>query len=217
MNNFIMKTCFLFVMVMTIVSTNSSIASAQETKSPNIKSNPIIKMEIEYLNTPEDTKDIIIELYQQKAPITVSNFLSYVKDGYYNETIFHRVIAGFMIQGGGFKTGLIPKKTLAPIKNEAPNGLSNTRGTIAMARSQRIDSATSQFFINAVDNGFLDHKGKAPETYGYAVFGKVISGMDVVDEIETKKSSFGLYKDVPIEDIMIKSVEVISESTDLTN
>jgi cyclophilin family peptidyl-prolyl cis-trans isomerase len=123
---------------------------------------------------------LTIELFDKEAPISAENFLRYVDDGFFDGTIFHRVIAGFMIQGGGFTADLKQKKTLAPIKNEANNGLKNGRGTLAMARTNDIHSATSQFFINLVDNDFLNH---APGNYGYAVFGKVTQGMDVVDQI----------------------------------
>ncbi len=154
--------------------------------------------------------DIELELFPNKAPITVDNFLDYVKDGFYNGTIFHRVIDGFMIQGGGFEPGMIQKKTNPPIKNEADNGLSNLRGTIAMARTQVVDSATSQFFINLKDNTFLDHKNNTPSGYGYCVFGKVIKGMDVVDSIaKVKTHSVGYFQDVPIKDVIIEKIEII--------
>ncbi|HEY5648968.1 MAG TPA: peptidylprolyl isomerase [Nitrospiria bacterium] len=148
---------------------------------------------------------IKIAVDEEKAPISAKNFLSYVKDGFYDGTIFHRVIDGFMIQGGGFDGDFKEKATKAPIKNEADNGLKNTRGTLAMARTNVVDSATAQFFINVKDNGFLDHQGKTPEGYGYAVFGKVIEGMDVVDKIKgVKTGSKGFHQDVPLENIVIK-------------
>lgn len=148
--------------------------------------------------------DIVIELNPDKAPITVANFLHYVDSGFYDNTIFHRVIAGFMIQGGGMTADFTRKPTEAPIVNESTNGLSNQRGTIAMARTQIADSATSQFFINHVDNSRLDGRPGAP---GYAVFGKVVSGMDVVDRIASVKTTrkFG-HADVPVTDIVIKKV-----------
>ena len=124
--------------------------------------------------------DVEIELFQDKAPVTVANFLMYVDKGFYNGTIFHRVISNFMIQGGGFTPGMKEKKTSSPVKNEATNGLSNKAGTVAMARTMDVHSATSQFFINVVDNPFLDYKSSTAEGYGYCVFGKVIKGMDVV-------------------------------------
>jgi peptidyl-prolyl cis-trans isomerase A (cyclophilin A) len=149
--------------------------------------------------------DIEILLEPEKAPITVANFLAYVQDGFYDSTIFHRVIPKFMIQGGGMTIELSQKATKAPIKNEAANGLKNYRGTIAMARTNVINSATSQFFINVVDNDFLDHKDNSAEGFGYAVFGKVIKGMDVADQIAAVKRGAG---DVPVTPIMIEKVTV---------
>ena len=152
---------------------------------------------------------ITLELDAAKAPITVKNFCDYAKSGHYNGTIFHRVIDGFMIQGGGFTAAMDQKATNAPIKNEATNGLSNARGTIAMARTQVVDSATSQFFINLTDNTFLDHRGADPRGFGYAVFGKVTDGMDVVDKIaKVKTRSVGYYENVPEEAVTIRKVHV---------
>lgn len=151
--------------------------------------------------------DIKIELYPDKAPVTVENFLSYVNDGFYNGTIFHRVIPGFMIQGGGFTPDMQQKPTKSPIKNEADNGLKNEPGTIAMARTSVVDSATSQFFINQVDNQFLNHGSR---DFGYAVFGKVVEGMDVVNKIaQVKTGRVGPFQDVPIEPVVIESVKVV--------
>ncbi len=153
--------------------------------------------------------DIVIELNADKAPISVQNFIDYAKSGFYNGTIFHRVIDGFMIQGGGLEPGMKTKVTNAPIKNEAINGLKNKRGTIVMARSAAIDSATSQFFINVADNGFLDHQNMTPGGYGYAVFGTVIKGMDVVDKIKSvRTTNKAMYQDVPADDIVIQKVTV---------
>jgi peptidyl-prolyl cis-trans isomerase A (cyclophilin A) len=153
--------------------------------------------------------DITLELFADKAPITVKNFLSYVDAKFYDGTIFHRVIKNFMIQGGGFTPEFLQKAAKAPIKNEAANGLKNLRGTIAMARTNEIDSATSQFFINYVDNSSLDHADDA-EHFGYAVFGKVISGMDVVDAIASVPTmTKGMYRDVPRETITIISISRI--------
>jgi peptidyl-prolyl cis-trans isomerase B (cyclophilin B) len=145
---------------------------------------------------------IKVQLDEEKAPITVKNFLGYVDDKFYDGTTFHRVIPGFMIQGGGMEPGMRQKRTKAPIKNESTNGLPNKRGTIAMARTGVPDSATSQFFINVVDNGFLD-KAKSGDGVGYCVFGKVLEGMDVVDKIRNVKTGA---QDVPVEDVIIKSV-----------
>jgi peptidyl-prolyl cis-trans isomerase A (cyclophilin A) len=148
--------------------------------------------------------DITIELYPDKAPMTVENFLAYVDSGFYNETIFHRVILGFMIQGGGFTADMKQKRTRPFIKNEADNGLKNERGTLAMARTREINSATSQFFINLADNAFLNHGGR---DFGYAVFGKVIEGMDVVDKIAAVPTdNRGMYQNVPQEPVVIRSV-----------
>ena len=155
--------------------------------------------------------DIKIELYQDKAPITVSNFLEYVDSGFYNGTIFHRVIDGFMIQGGGFTRDMEQKPTRAPIRNEADNGLKNDRGTIAMARTPHIHSATCQFFINVVDNDFLNHNAPTPQGYGYCVFGRVVEGMDVVDKIKSAPTTtVGPFQNVPVDPIEILSVERIN-------
>ncbi len=147
---------------------------------------------------------IILELFEQEAPKTVANFLSYIDNGHYERTIFHRVIEGFMIQGGGMDSSMNEKETADPIVNEAANGVSNLRGSIAMARTPVIDSATAQFFINVADNLFLDHKSKTPQGFGYCVFGKVVQGMDVVDKINTvNTTSRGGHDDVPSEPITI--------------
>lgn len=154
--------------------------------------------------------DIKLELFEKEAPETVKNFLRYVSEGFYKDTIFHRVIPGFMVQGGGFDTSFSQKQTHSPIKNEAANQLSNKRGTIAMARTMVVDSATSQFFINLVDNDFLDYKAPMPQYFGYCVFGKVTEGMDVVDAIAAVKTgSRGMHQDVPQENVVI--LDVISE------
>ena len=152
--------------------------------------------------------EIEIELNEEKAPITVKNFLSYVEKKYYDGLIFHRVIENFMIQGGGFTPDMVQKETDKPIKNEANNGLSNLNGTIAMARTQVVDSATSQFFINVKDNNFLDYQSDA--NYGYAVFGQVTKGMDIVNTIKkVPTGNRGMHGDVPKESIIIESVRVI--------
>jgi cyclophilin family peptidyl-prolyl cis-trans isomerase len=154
---------------------------------------------------------IEIELFRDKAPITVNNFLSYVDKKFYDGTIFHRVIGNFMIQGGGFEPGMKQKSTQAPIKNESTNGVSNKRGTLAMARTNDPNSATAQFFINVEDNEPLD-KAKARDGVGYCVFGKVIKGMDVVDKIrKVKTTSKSGHSDVPAEDVIIKSVRLEKE------
>lgn len=151
--------------------------------------------------------DITVELNSEAAPITVENFLSYVDSNHYSNTIFHRVIKDFMIQGGNFNEDMVPKKTRDPIKNEAANQLRNLRGTIAMARTGVVDSATSQFFINLKDNEFLDHKDKTPRGYGYAVFGKVTDGMDVVDKIGNSPThTFKRFSDVPVKTVVIREI-----------
>ena len=155
---------------------------------------------------------IVIELNEEKAPKTVENFLNYVKSGHYDGTIFHRIIDGFMIQGGGMDANMNEKATNAPIENEADNGLSNDIGTIAMARTNDPHSASSQFFINVKDNGFLNHSGKNPMGWGYAVFGKVTEGMDVVNKIKgVPTGKFGFHGDVPKTPIVITHAKVISQ------
>ena len=152
--------------------------------------------------------DIKVKLAADKAPLTVANFLAYADAGHYNGTIFHRVIDGFMIQGGGFDKNMVQKPTKAPIKNEAANGLQNKRGTLAMARTAVVDSATSQFFINVKDNGFLDFRAPNPQGFGYCVFGEVVAGMDVVDRIKGVRTGVKAgMADVPLETVEILSVE----------
>ena len=148
--------------------------------------------------------DIAIELDFDKAPLSAANFLQYARDGFYTGTIFHRVINGFMVQGGGMDSDMQQKPTRAPIENEADNGLLNQVGTLAMARTNDPHSASSQFFINVADNQFLDHSGKNPQGWGYAVFGKVVEGMDVVDAIKAVRTgSSGFHQDVPVDTIEI--------------
>lgn len=152
---------------------------------------------------------IVLELDSEKAPATVENFVDYAKSGFYDGTVFHRVIPGFMIQGGGFEPGMNQKPTRASIKNEADNGLANDIGTIAMARTSDPNSATSQFFINAKDNDFLNYTSSSPQGWGYCVFGKVVEGMDVVQKIEkVATGSKGMHQDVPTEDVVIEKVTV---------
>ena len=156
--------------------------------------------------------DIKIELNYDKAPNTAKNFEEYVTSGHYNGTIFHRVINGFMVQGGGFEPGMGEKKGRDPIENEADNGLSNDTGTLAMARTMDPHSASCQFFINVADNGFLNHSGKNMQGWGYCVFAKVVEGMDVVNIIkDVKTGSRSGHQDVPVEDVVIESAEIITE------
>jgi cyclophilin family peptidyl-prolyl cis-trans isomerase len=148
--------------------------------------------------------DITVELFKDRAPVSVENFVRYANEGFYPGTIFHRVVKGFVIQGGGYSKGMVEKPTHEPIQNEATNGLKNTRGTLAMARTQTLRSATSQFYINVADNSALDHRGYTPSDFGYAVFGRVLSGMEVADriaDVPTKSEN-------PIEPVTIKGVTV---------
>ncbi len=175
--------------------------SAFSGESMAVEKNPVVLMETSMGN-------VKIELEQAKAPVSVKNFLSYVDDKFYDGTIFHRVISNFMIQGGGFTADMQQKATKAQIKNEAGNGLRNKRGTLAMARTMVVDSATSQFFINVVDNDFLDYRDNSPQGFGYAVFGKVIEGMEVVDKIKGVKTGSKMgFQDVPAESVVIKSIK----------
>jgi peptidyl-prolyl cis-trans isomerase B (cyclophilin B) len=164
---------------------------------------PLVKLET-------SMGDITLELYPDKAPATVANFLKYVNDGFYNGTIFHRVINGFMIQGGGFEANMSQKATRAPIKNEADNGATNDTYTIAMARTMDPNSATAQFFINVADNQPLNHTGKTPQGWGYAVFGKVVKGQDVVDKIKAvPTANKGMYQNVPVTPVTIVKATVV--------
>ncbi len=186
---------------------NGVTKQAKETQSKTsgakMSANPIIKME-----TNKGT--ITIELDATKAPISSENMVNYVKDAFYDGLIFHRVIPGFMIQGGGMNPDMSEKATKAPIKNEADNGLKNDRGTLAMARTQVPDSASSQFFINLKNNDFLNHTSKTTQGWGYAVFGKVTEGMDIVDEIaKVKTGNHGPHGDVPLEPVVIKKMTVV--------
>lgn len=166
------------------------------------KKNPVVVLDT-------SMGEIHLELNREKAPLTVENFLQYVKDKHYDGTIFHRVIPDFMIQGGGFTPSMDQKKSRSPVKNEANNGLKNERGTIAMARTQVVDSATAQFFVNLKNNEFLNHQDETARGYGYAVFGKVTKGMDVVDKIAgVKTGNRGPHGDVPLEPVVIKSARV---------
>lgn len=156
---------------------------------------------------------ITLELDAEKAPKTVENFLEYVNQGFYDNTIFHRVIDGFMIQGGGFEAGMVDKKTLKPIQNEAKTGLRNQVGTIAMARTSDPHSATAQFFINVADNGFLDHRAPTVDGWGYCAFGRVTEGMDIVQKIAKVKTTRRMgHDDVPVDDVIIEKVEVLANA-----
>ncbi|AEX21616.1 peptidylprolyl isomerase [Vibrio sp. EJY3] len=153
--------------------------------------------------------DIKIQLNEEKAPETSANFLQYCRDGFYDNTLFHRVIDGFMVQGGGMESGLREKATRAPIKNEANNGLSNKVGTLAMARTMEPHSASSQFFINVNNNTFLDFRSESLDGWGYCVFGEVVEGMDVVNQIKgVSTGSYGMHQDVPLEDVVINGTTI---------
>jgi len=155
--------------------------------------------------------DIKLALDAENAPATVANFLQYVRDGHYDNTVFHRVIDGFMIQGGGFEPGMKQKPTRGPVANEAGNGLKNAKYTVAMARTSDPHSATAQFFINVGDNAFLDYKGPSPQGWGYCVFGKVVDGTDVVDRIRAVQTgTTGFHQDVPREDVVITRAEEVA-------
>ena len=189
----------LIISLMLLLTTTHSFAT--ETKMPETRTK---------VKLTTSLGDIVIQLNAEKAPISSQNFLTYVNEGFYNGTIFHRVIKGFMAQGGGFDTSFNQKAVHAPIKNEADNGLSNKRGTLAMARPNVPDSATAQFFINYKDNSFLDHTSPTPSGWGYAVFGEVIEGMDVVDAMANQPTgNRGGHQDVPKTDIVIEKAEVI--------
>ena len=194
---------FWISVLLTIVALVSSCGEKASEKSKGVDMRPKkVKLET-------SMGDIVIELKEEASPITVQNFLRYVEGGFYNGTIFHRVIPDFMIQGGGFTTDMKKKRAHPPIVNEAGNGLKNERGTVAMARTNDPDSATSQFFINHKDNNSLDYAGR--DRPGYAVFGKVSEGMDVVDKIAAVKTTRkGPYANVPIEPVVIKSAKVVS-------
>ena len=153
---------------------------------------------------------ISLELDAVKAPHTAANFIQYVKDGHFNNTVFHRVIDGFMVQGGGFEPGMKQKPTRDPVQNEANTGLKNDMYTVAMARTSAPHSASAQFFINVGNNDFLNHSAPTPQGWGYCVFGKVVDGTDVVDKIRTVKTgSRGMHQDVPVEDVIIEKAEIV--------
>ncbi|NOZ79710.1 MAG: peptidyl-prolyl cis-trans isomerase [Acidobacteria bacterium] len=195
-----------YVVLTALIIVTLSVAGFAGQKGKHMDTHPRVVLET-------SMGKIVIELDPVKAPKTVANFLQYVRAGFYDGTIFHRVIPGFMIQGGGFTPDMKQKKTRGPIANEAANGLKNLRGTIAMARTSRVDSATSQFFINLVDNGFLDHRDNSASGFGYCVFGHVVKGMDVVDAIGkaptgTVRAGAVPFSDVPKTPIIIKKATV---------
>ncbi|MCJ7593664.1 MAG: peptidylprolyl isomerase [Desulfobacterales bacterium] len=189
-----MKNLFYLVLIMLVV-VQSAVAADQAAVNPRVA-----------LETSKGR--IVIELFPQKAPATVKNFLSYVDAGFYDGTVFHRVIPKFMIQGGGLTVDMKIKPTEKPVPNEADNSLKNTRGSVAMARTPNPHSATSQFFINTADNESLNHREKTSQGWGYAVFGQVTEGMAVVDAISgVKRGSSGMFRDVPVEPLVIEKVQ----------
>ncbi|MDH5648775.1 MAG: peptidylprolyl isomerase [Gammaproteobacteria bacterium] len=191
------KKLILFLALAACVS--FSVYAADNTRATH--ANPVVRIATNMGN-------IDVELDSKKAPITVKNFIGYVDKGYYNGTVFHRVIKGFMIQGGGFLPGMQPKTPGSPIRNEANNGLSNKTGTISMARTNDPHSAAAQFFINTADNVLLDHKNETQQGWGYAVFGHVVQGMEIVKKIESSMTGrVGIHGDVPINDVIITRIE----------
>jgi cyclophilin family peptidyl-prolyl cis-trans isomerase len=202
MKDFLHTSLALLAVISLLWSVPAASTAAHHAVAEAKTANPVV-----LIKTSKGT--IEAELYQDKAPITVANFLEYVNSGFYNGTIFHRVMPSFMIQGGGFDTDLKKKPTQAPIKNEATNGLKNDVGTLAMARTGVVDSATAQFFINTKSNAFLNHKDTTQRGYGYAVFGKVIGGMNVVKSIEDVKTArTGISEGQPVENVVIESITV---------
>lgn len=198
---------FILVSLLSVVGCGANEPSLQKVSTAPAAgqpANPQVRLE-----TSKGT--ITLELFSRNAPLSVANFVGYVKAGFYDGTIFHRVIPGFMIQGGGMTADMAEKPTRATIQNEANNGLKNLRGTLSMARMGEPHSASSQFFINVADNDTLDHRGENDEGWGYAVFGKVISGMDVVDAIvSVPRDTLGSYQDVPTEPILIKRATILA-------
>jgi peptidyl-prolyl cis-trans isomerase A (cyclophilin A) len=205
-----LRTLLTTVLALTTVAAAQDAAKPAAPAAPTAPAAPAAPAEdkVVFVKLATSKGDIILELNETKAPLSVANFVQYVKDGHYDGTTFHRVIGNFMIQGGGFTPDMKQKDTRAPIKNEWQNGLKNTRGTISMARTSEADSATSQFFINVVDNGGLDlPRDKA----AYAVFGRVIGGMDVVDAIRNVRTGIkGGMRDVPVEDVMITKASMLT-------
>lgn len=191
------------MLALPILSPSQAIASSTSSQGTTMSANPKVKLQTNH-------GEMLIELNAEKAPKTVENFLAYVKDGFFDGTIFHRVINNFMIQGGGFEAGMKQKDTRDPVENEANNGLRNDRYTLAMARTSDPHSATAQFFINVSDNEFLNHTAPTTNGWGYAVFGQVIEGTEVVDKIKTVKTGTkGFHQDVPVEDVIIEKATVV--------
>lgn len=208
-----MKNKILLIPLLTVLiagCATSQVVTPEPQNEVNNKLTEEKQMETKVILIKTSLGDIKAELYPDKAPVTVENFIQYVDDGFYNGTIFHRVMPGFMVQGGGFTEDRVQKETNDAIKIESDNGLKNDRGTLAMARTRIPDSATSQFFVNLVDNDFLNYRSPDEDGYGYTVFGKVIEGMDVVDQIaKVQTGSNGMHQDWPVENVVIEKVEVL--------
>lgn len=186
-----------------VLAASILLAATSSSQAQDKQKNPMVRMTTNY-------GTIEIEVLPEQAPVTAENFLRYVRDGFYDGVIFHRVVPNFVIQGGGMEPGMKEKETRPAIKNEADNGLKNDRGTLSMARTNEPDSASSQFFVNLKDNDFLNHTAKTPRGWGYAVFAKVVSGMDVVDKIaKVPTSNAGFHQDVPTEDVVIEKAELV--------
>ncbi len=193
----------LFASALLVAGSSAAAANSTTEGKPTMTTETRVKLQTNH-------GDIVIELNAEKAPKTTANFLEYVREGFYDGTIFHRVINNFMIQGGGFEAGMKQKKTRQPVENEANNGLKNDRYTIAMARTSDPHSATAQFFINVADNDFLNHTAPTSNGWGYAVFGKVVEGTETVDKIKSVKTgSRGFHQDVPAEDVVIEKATVV--------
>src|SRR5690606_34074411 len=194
---------FLLGLMMMALSLSAQATTSSTTQGNTMSTNPKVLLQT-------NKGDITLELDAEKAPNTTQNFLNYVNSGFYNGTIFHRVINNFMVQGGGFEVGMKQKETNAPIENEANNGLKNDRYTIAMARTNDPHSATAQFFINVADNDFLNHTAPNPNGWGYAVFGEVVEGTDVADKIVgVKTGNRGFHQDVPVENVVIETATIV--------
>jgi len=204
---------FATVLVLTVLASSCSTVSTESGKDVTLLDEAT---QFSYVKIKTTEGDITLQLFNHEAPKSVKNFLTYLKEGHYKNTIFHRVIKNFMIQGGGFDSNMKMLPTHEPIENEAANGLSNDRGSIAMARTVDPNSAKAQFFINVRDNKFLNFKAKTTQGYGYCVFGKVIDGMDVVDKIQNVKThTVKQYRNVPEKDILIYDIEIIPEPVEL--
>jgi peptidyl-prolyl cis-trans isomerase B (cyclophilin B) len=206
-SSWLQRTAGAALLAATLLPAGAYAASPPLKQGTPMSTSPQVNVQIKQGSS---TSSFVITLDAEKAPKTTENFLAYVKAGFFNGTVFHRVIDGFMIQGGGFESGLKQKETRAPIQNEANNGLKNTKYTVAMARTSDPHSATAQFFINVGDNDFLNHSSPTPNGWGYAVFGKVTEGMEVIDKLKSVKTgNSGFHQNVPVEEIVIERAVVV--------